>query len=439
MQTRVSKSMLNFQGLATLAFAYYALALVVLPAASAMAPAPPKSAKMSNDVADEADDDEYERSEDADEAYVTSELVGTAQILSPKSSESKLAAWATWLVDSCGVPEDSLANLALASFKQPNDMVVRGLAATRSVSEGERLVCIPEKCWIHEPEERKTSEESEGCASIDEMAVNLAEEIAKGADSKYTSWLSLLPDETSFRNHHPAFAKDNAHGPTFNYWKSVSDNVTRCAKHRSAEPDSKEVSPESLLLASVLVRTRTSNNWGLVPVLDMVNAGKHENVEMIMKDMKGLHLCLKTIRPVAKDEELHASYRASLLHAGHFFTKHGFALDPDSHSFDSMEWCKEGSHKLPEEDSHPALAWFMSIWEKHCVVKPEEPAARAVQEETEEETHLEPFEDVMTPEIQNALAELRKHKELAEMEASGIKKPVDPLDDWDTHHAEDEL
>lgn len=429
------------QGLAALAFAYYALALAVLPMAVAMAPAPPKPAKKSNPVANENDEEDNEDGEDGEEEYVASELVGTAQTLSPSSSESKLAAWATWLVDSCGVPEKSLASFAMANFKQPSDMVVRGLAASRSLPQGEKVVCIPERCWFHEPVQQEGSAELQECTPHDAMAVDLAQEIAKGADSKYASWFSLLPDETSLRDHHPAFSKDNAHGPTFDHWKSLSDNVTRCAKDRSTKADSKEVSPEGLLLASVLVRTRALDHWGVVPVLDMVNTGRYENVDFILKDIKGLHMCLKTLRPIAKDEELHVSYRAALSHAGLFFTKHGFALDARSHELHGLEWdgCKEDSHTLPEGHNHPALAWFMSFWQKHCVVKPEEPEEPPEEDATEEQEGLDPFERETSPEYKQALEDLKRMNEETERKKGANMKPLDPTDDWDYYDEHEEL
>lgn len=418
--------MRNGYGPAASTFASCAFVLAVLPLATAMAPAPPQPVEFSKQL--EEENDEYD-----EDPHVHSELVGSPETISPNSSVAELAAWAAWLVDSCHVQEDKLSSVALAKFKQPGGKVIRGLAASQSLAEHEIVVCIPESCWLKATSVHDEDGESEGCTEMDKTAVHLAEEFAKGAHSRYASWFKLLPDQTSLRDHHPAFVKDHAHGPVFDFWKTVSDNVTRCAKDRSTKPDAMELSPDDLLLASVLVYTRELEHWGLVPVLDMVNAGTSANVDFILKHDKALNVCIRTLKPIAKDKELYLHYNTILEYAGSFFARYGFALDADSHLSHGHEWdiCNNESHKLPEGHSHEALAWFETFRQQHCTQPVEEPEDEDPPLETEvKEVHLEPFGDRMTPELAAAIAELGMDDE---------QKRPGGLEEWDEHDVDQEL
>lgn len=421
-------------GLAALTFAHFALALAVLPLATAMEPGEAQPAESSEPQPAELSEHDEEIQDQEEDPHLPSELVGSPEILSPNSSAAELAAWAAWLVNSCHVPEHSLSSLALANFRQPSGMVIRGLTANRSLGWEENVVCIPETCWLHGDTKHGEEHESEECTEMEQMAINLAEELAKGAQSQYASWFKLLPDQASLRDHHPAFLKDHAHGPVFDFWKNVSAKVTRCAKDHASQPDAMELSPENLLLASVLAYTRGFRHWGFVPVLDMVNVGKYHNVEFILKQYnKTLNLCISALRPIARHEELYVTYHAMFEYAGSFFTKYGFALDEDDHTPNGHEWdgCKNESHKLPEGHTHKAFSWFdrfENMRQQHCAQEVEEPEHTPPIEEEEEDV-IAPFADRMTPELEAALKSLQQ----AEKET-----PLDH-DDWDEHGDDEEL
>eukprot|EP00928_Gymnodinium_smaydae_P046595 TRINITY_DN31045_c0_g1_i1.p1 TRINITY_DN31045_c0_g1~~TRINITY_DN31045_c0_g1_i1.p1 ORF type:complete len:346 (-),score=34.31 TRINITY_DN31045_c0_g1_i1:112-1149(-) len=296
-------------------------------------------------------------------------------------SNPELARFCKWLVDDCQATK--VDDVFVGQFSH-NNLSVRGVGATRDISEGEKVICIPRRCWLARGLEsdrvkRLTSKCDNRLATL---AIHIAEEMSIGNQSFWAPYFTLLPKQSSYESFHPSYLKGHALHHEVSYWASWLRSLEKCYSIYKLAANGTAVKPESVILAFVIVMTRRYSTTDVVPLADMINAALPSAVNVLPAYEDGSaadNVCMESLRSIKKGEELLADYGAGDHSAMSFFSIYGFSFSPDDHNPDNHHMVIKGSYDIdgcaglrpdelhePAQDSNPILYNYWRFAQLHC-------------------------------------------------------------------------
>lgn len=289
-----------------------------------------------------------------------------------------------WLLEHCEVT--GTENFYFGEF--PHDVAsVRGTGATRYIQVGEKVMCVPKTCFlidggVSDRVFRLTARSA--CNERQQLAVFIAEEMAKGDESRFAPYFDVMPTAEEMRYYHPAYADNMTLHPDIDRWSEKYGFLKECYRTYAKGARRTAVTYEAVRLAYVWLVTRNFRMAGLPPPIDFANSEakavlntrtvryNFEGRETKKDDEVTAEFCLVATKDIDVGEEIYAPYGVEFKSPMASFYLYVFSLDSaDRHSTTDFptNYC---AGLLPSEfedpglDADPIAINYYRFAKKHC-------------------------------------------------------------------------